>query len=151
MVYAKGTMVSPEKSKMEIERMLRRYGAGQFVSGWDQDKAVVGFSVKGRQVRFTLSMPKPEEFGTTPTGRRRSKAHLVDRAWEQNCAEKWRALALVIKAKLEAVESGIATFEDEFLANTVLPNGSTVGQWAAPQLDAVYANGSMPKLLSSGG
>lgn len=150
MVYAKGTMVSPEKSKAEIERMLRRYGASQFVSGWDADKAVIGFSVKGRQVRFTLTFPKPEEFASTPTGRKRHASHLVEKAWEQNCAEKWRSLALVIKAKLEAVESGIATFEDEFLANTVLPNGGTFGQWAQPQLDAVYASGTMPRLLSGG-
>ena len=33
---------------------------------------------------------------------------------------------LVIKAKLEAVEAGVTTFEQEFLANMVLPDKTTV-------------------------
>lgn len=51
--------------------------------------------------------------------------------------------------KLEAVAAGITTFEDEFLAHTLLPNGATVGEWAAPQIEAVYADGGrhMPALL----
>jgi hypothetical protein len=30
----------------------------------------------------------------------------IDRAWEQDKRQRWRALALVVKAKLEAVECG---------------------------------------------
>jgi hypothetical protein len=150
MTYARGTSVSPEKSKAEIEKTLRRYGAGQFVSGWDADRALIGFTMKDRQIRFTLMLPPVEAFQKTDTGRNRSKRELAERAREQAIAERWRALLLVIKAKLEAVEAGIALFEDEFLANTVLPNGSTVGQWAKPQLDAAYETGSMPKLLGAG-
>jgi len=130
--------------------MLRRYGAGQFVSGWDHDRQIVGFTANNRQIRFVLTLPSKQEFSVTPTGRQRRKTPLVDKAWEQAVAERWRALALVIKAKLEAVESKISTFKDEFLANTVLPNGGTVGQWARPQLDAAYAGGEMPRLLSGG-
>lgn len=137
---------------MEIERMLRRYGAGAFISGWDQDgRQVIRFTAHNRQVCFVVEMPSKEEFETTDTGRIRRKAPLIDKAWEQACSERWRALALVIKAKLEAVESKISTFEDEFLANTVLPNGATVGQWAQPQLDAAYSSGAMPKLMLTSG
>jgi hypothetical protein len=120
------------------------------VSGWDADRALIGFTMKDRQIRFTLVLPPVEAFQKTDTGRNRSKRELAERAREQAIAERWRALLLVIKAKLEAVEAGIALFEDEFLANTVLPNGSTVGQWAKPQLDAAYETGSMPKLLGAG-
>jgi hypothetical protein len=35
---------------------------------------------------------------------------------------RWRALLLMIKAKVEAVESGVVTFEDEWLAHFVLPS-----------------------------
>ena len=59
--------------------------------------------------------------------------------------------ALAIKAKLEAVEAGISSFEEEFLAHVVLPDGSTFGAWAKPQLAAVYAGGSMPALLPGAG
>jgi len=62
--------------------------------------------------------------------------------WEQE-----RALALVIKAKLEAVESGITVFDDEFMAHIVLPDGSTVGDFMKPQIEQVYLTGQMPPLL----
>ena len=59
----------------------------------------------------------------------------------------WRSMLLVIKAKLEAVNSGIVTIEQEFLAHIVLPDGSVVGDWAADQLKQVYGGGQMPALL----
>ena len=64
--------------------------------------------------------------------------------------QRWRALALVIKAKLEAVEADITTLEAEFLAHIALPSGATVGEWVGPQLDAVYGSGEMPALLPGG-
>lgn len=66
--------------------------------------------------------------------------------WTAN-RQRWRALALVIKAKLEAVETGIVSFEQEFLPHLVLPNGGTVHEWLAPQMEAVYDKGVMPRLL----
>jgi hypothetical protein len=71
----------------------------------------------------------------------------VDAAWEQACRQRWRALALVVKAKLEAVECGISTFEEEFLAWMMLPDGSTVGDRMLPQLETAYRTGQMPPLL----
>ena len=67
--------------------------------------------------------------------------------WQQACRQRWRALLLIIRAKLEAVESGITTLESEFLANIVLPDVGTVGQWLAPQLEQANATGSMPPML----
>jgi len=54
---------------------------------------------------------------------------------------------LAIKAKLECVESGIASFEEEFLAYIVLPNQQTMGQLALPQIAQAYGGGKMPPLL----
>jgi hypothetical protein len=72
-------------------------------------------------------------------------ADAAEKAWEQVTRQRWRALALVIKAKLEAVTSGISTFEAEFLANTMLPDGRTVGDvvtaWFMWPLYLVYALG----------
>ncbi len=72
---------------------------------------------------------------------------VAEKNWEQACRQRWRALALVIKAKLEAVSAGISVFEDEFLANIVLPDGQLVGQWLRPQLAVSYEGGRMPPLL----
>jgi len=67
--------------------------------------------------------------------------------WEQACRQRWRALALVIKAKLEAVGSGISVFEEEFLANIVMPDGSTFGAYALPQIEHIYETRELPALL----
>jgi hypothetical protein len=63
---------------------------------------------------------------------------------EQEERTRWRSLLLVIKAKLEAVESSIATFEEEFMAQIVLPNQQTVGQWVLPEVARIYERGLMP-------
>lgn len=147
--YAADTSVSVEKSRAEIERTVQRWGASQFMYGWDQDRAIVGFVMQRRQLRFVLQMPdrNAREFTHTPSrGTRRSPAQAFD-AWEQACRQRWRALNLVIKAKLEAVESGISTFDSEFLAQLVLPNGQTVGEAVTPRIIEGIENSTMPALL----
>jgi hypothetical protein len=148
MSYAENTTVSVDKSKTEIEQTLNRYGADQFMYGWDQEKAIVGFRMAGRQIKFVLAMPnrKDDQFVKTPTGKPRSDTQSA-KEYEQACRQKWRALSLVIKAKLEAVESGISIFDEEFMANIVLPGGTTVGQFMLPQITEAYETGRMPKML----
>ena len=147
--YAETTSVSSEKSRAEIETVLRRHGAEQFISGWSPGCAVIGFVCHGKQVKFTLPLPdrNSKQFTNQPVrGYRRSEAK-IEEVYEQAIRQRWRALALAIKAKLEAVECGITTFEDEFLAHFVLPDGMTVGQHAIPRLEEAILNGIMPKLL----
>ena len=146
--YAANTKVTSEKSKAEIERTLTRYGADQFIYGWDGNSAIVGFRMEQRQVKFILPLPSRNggEFTKTPTGKARSKQS-ADAAYEQAVRQKWRAMALVVKAKLEAVESGITTFDDEFMAHIVLPDGSTVGHFMRPQIETAYERGNMPLML----
>ena len=148
-VYAESTSVSSEKSRAEIERTLARYGADQFAYGWNGDQAMIGFRMHDRQVRLVLTLPdrNDDEFQRTPARRNRRTPEQSAAAWEQACRQRWRALALVIKAKLEAVAAGISEFEDEFLAHTVLPDGSTAGQWMRPQIAAAYVSGTMPAML----
>lgn len=149
--YAAQTSVSSDASRAEIERTLRRYGATEFAYGWRADCAEIGFVMNGRAIRFTLHLPDRDEkrFRLTPGRGLRRSAEAQDAEYEQAVRQSWRALALVIKAKLEAVEAGITTAEAEFLAHTVLPNGTTVGQWLTPQLGEVYARRQMPALLAA--
>lgn len=149
--YAESTSVPAEKSRGEIERTLQRYGAKSFAYGWEDDRAVIMFAANDRRIRFTLPLPDraDQRFTLSPTGRRRS-ASAANEAWEQACRQSWRALALVVKAKLEAVAAGITTFEDEFLAHTMLPSGQTVGEWVAPSVASAYELGTMPPMLAIG-
>lgn len=123
--YADKTRVPVNQSRNELERTLDRYGADQFVYGTDAGEWVVRFRAHERYVQ--LRIDKPDD--------------------EQQQRQRWRALVLVVKAKLESIESGLETFEQAFLANVMLPDGSTVGDWAAPELERSYAEGLMPKSL----
>lgn len=147
--YAENTTVSSEQSRAEIERTLRKYGATGFSYGWEDqhNMALVMFRLANRIVRFHLPLPSRNDYRYTPERRLKRGDNDVEREWEKGCRQRWRALALVIKAKLEAVESGITTVEQEFLAHIVLPDNSTLGEWAAPQIEAAYSTGQMPKLL----
>jgi hypothetical protein len=66
---------------------------------------------------------------------------------DQAIRQRWRALLLVIKAKLEAVQGGITEFDAEFLPHIVLPDGQTVGDWIIPQVNTAYELGEMPQAL----
>jgi hypothetical protein len=145
--FAASTSVSASASREEIERTLTRYGADQFLYGWQDDAAMVGFRMEGRHVKFVLAMPKRDEERFTHHSRGRRTPDAAAKEYDQAIRQRWRALALVIKAKLEAVESGISVFEDEFLANIVLPTGQTAGDWMRPQIADAYRIGTMPALL----
>lgn len=149
--YAEQTSVSSENSRAEIERTLARYGATQFMYGWDAQAAVLGFVISDRQVRFSLPLPdrNSREFTHTPARNYKRTADDAAKAYDQGVRQRWRALALVIKAKLEAVEAGIVTFEEEFLAHFLLPGGHTVGDLIVPQIDHAYATGTVPALMPS--
>lgn len=147
--YASSTSVSSDKSRAEIERTLTRYGASTFAYGWQSDAAMIAFTANDRQIRFVLPMPDraSREFTHTPSkGIRRDQA-AADAAYEQGVRQRWRALALVIKAKLEAVEAGIVTFEDEFAMHMVLPDGRPVRAHVLPAIDQAYATGEVRPLL----
>lgn len=151
--FASTTTVSPEKTRSEIERIVTKYGATKFVSGWEENGAAVLFEMKGRRVRFSLPMPdKNEKRFTVGRGYRRRTAAEQQKVYDQHVRSAWRALFLVIKAKLEAVEAGIGIFESEFLANIVVPGtGQTFGEWAIPQIARAYDTGAaMPPLLPGG-
>ena len=147
--YAKDTSVSSELSRLEIEKTLIRYGAKGFAYATEPGRAMIGFKLQGRQVRFILPLPDidADEFRFTPTRRtERSEKSQYD-AWEQASRQQWRALLLVVKAKLEAIETGISTFDSEFMANIVLPNGGTIGDWMLPQIEQAYITGAPPAML----
>lgn len=146
--YAEGTTVSPERSQAEISETLRRYGAAGFAYGWEDQRAMIAFRAHGRQVRFLLDLPHPDDpaFGKTPTGLSRT-TDAKARAYEAEVRRRWRALTLAIKAKLEAVATGITTFEDEFLAHIVLPDGTTVSDHVHAQIEAAWSSGQVPRLL----
>lgn len=147
--YAEGTSVDPGRSRAEIESTLTRFGADQFMYATSGERALIEFRAQGRRVRFVMEMPARDERRFTHTEARgyRRAPDAAFSAWEQACKERWRALALVVKAKLAAVNAQIVTFEEEFLAHVVLPSGATVWEEVQQPIAAAYVSGVMPELL----
>ncbi|MEE7449366.1 hypothetical protein MRF4_17010 [Methylobacterium radiotolerans] len=112
-------------------------------------QAAIHFTMRGRRILFRLAMPdlKAAEFALTETGKVRSPS-VAEAAWVRACRSRWRALALVIEAKLEAVEVGIVVFEDEFLANTVPPGASiTFGEAVCEDMRLAHEERALTPLL----
>lgn len=152
MAYAENTEVPVPKTRAEIELLIMKHACTQFIVGVDhaQHRATVQFHAHQRIVRFEIALPDPADpkyrtFRNAGSGvlYRRTPAQ-VEKHVAQLERTRWRALLLVIKAKLEAVESGITTFEDEFLAHVVLPNQQTVADYMRPSVEQMYMTGVMP-------
>lgn len=139
MAFAETTRVPVGQSKAELEKLVSKHRCSQFMSGTDYDKGVarVQFKAHDRFVRFVIAMPK--------------RSAMLDRKaaekFEQQERQRWRALLLVVKAKFECIETGIATFEEEFLAHIVMPNDRTVAEMIMPQIESAYKTGTMPKMI----
>lgn len=142
--YGAYTDVAVDKSKREIEALLRRHGATHYGTGWDETHDKLQFAMHGQTIRFVIPRPDPKDpiFTHDRAGRVRASSHR-QRLIEQADRQRWRALYLVIRAKIEAVEAGIAIFEQEFLAFIVGPEDLTIGDILVPRIQA----GSAWKLL----
>jgi hypothetical protein len=132
--YAANTSVPVDRTRAEIEHTLMRYGATGFAYGMEADRAMVGFQTAERRIRFVLPLVRTKQ---------QSQSH-----YDQMTRCRWRALLLSIKAKLEAVESGIESFDEAFLSHIVMPNGQTMAEHSLPYIREAYGTGKMPPLLA---
>lgn len=132
--YAERTTVTPERRRQEIERTLARYGATRFGYLMEPERAAIACELHSRRLRFTVPLPN-------------QRAYRTQSAWAQDVRQRWAALALVIKAKLEAVESGLGTLEDVFAADILLPTGYTVAETLHSEWEPIYRTGALPPLL----
>lgn len=126
MAFAQRTKVPIAKTRIEIEDLVTRAGATHFATFNEPEQAMIAFRMKDRNIRFKLPLPKK----------------LNDQAQRS----RWRALLLVIKAKLESVEGGIETLEEAFLAHIVTPGGRTVMEQIKEPLALQYSGQNVPLL-----
>ena len=103
--FAKNTTVPVERSQSEIRNILGKYKADGFACGWEGKLDCLSWTYKG--VHYILRVERPSN--------------------AQQHRQRWRALRLVIYAKLEAVDCGISTVEREFMAWAMGPDGRTLG------------------------
>lgn len=134
--YAAETEVSADKSKFQIAELLRSRKVEAYHTGWDQSRDIIEFQWQGKQIRFVLEKPVIDGYRRNPRGGLRSPTE-AQRAMEQADRQRWRALYLVIRAKIEAIEAQIAIFEEEFMAFIVVPGqNKTIGEIMVPRIQA---------------
>lgn len=141
MTYAVGTTVPFEKSVSEIIAAIRKAGADRICQFEDTTFFAIQFTLGDRAIRFRVpfqsldEMPTRDGRGAWLTDKRRQDK------FEASRRQRGRALLLVIKAKLESVESGVETFEEAFLAHVVMSDGLTVYERIQQPIALEYASG----------
>ncbi len=145
MAFAENTTVPVDRSQAEIKKTLTKYNATGFIFGDSKDVSMVMFEMNNRRIKFLLPIPilQPK---VSSYYQKKGLFYSQDKI-DQEIRRRWRCLLLAIKAKLETVESGISTFEEEFMSHIVLPNGQTVGEVMVPQITDSYQTAKMPPLL----
>jgi hypothetical protein len=147
MAYAENTEIAAEKSVAEIIGLIKKGGAERIGQIEEPAGFAIQFFLNDRMLRFRIRWPTiadvPQRTGNGQWRDDRKRAAIA----EQRKKQRARALLLVIKAKLESVESGVETFEEAFLANVVMPDGKTVGELTLPAIATSYRDGKQPPLL----
>lgn len=133
--YAEGTKVDAQRSQGEIAAILTQHGCER--QGWmhGPDGDELHFELRGHLFRFVIPRPTMEE-----VRRLYPNAYDFDAKREAEWRRRWRANVLLLKAKLEFIDSGDTTLERELLPYMLTSGGQTVGDLIAagklPMLEA---------------
>lgn len=136
--YAEKTQVPISRSRAHIEAELTKYGIEEYGIGVSRRGTGIIFKCDGKVYKMNVNEPNEKDFDT-------------QQKLEQAKRSRWRLLLLCIKAKLNLIQSGQSSFEDEFLAYMALPDGSTVSDFMQqPENIERLQKSKMPKMLMSG-
>jgi hypothetical protein len=147
MAYAAKTDIPIERSISEIIGMLRKAGAERIAQFEEPTAFTVQFALSERIIKFRVLVPSPDEMpGRDGRNSVLSDSKRLEMA-RQVARQKGRALMLVVKAKLESVESNVETFEQAFFANVVMADGLTLYERTAQQVALEYKTGKVAPLM----
>ncbi|KKN22337.1 hypothetical protein LCGC14_0916030 [marine sediment metagenome] len=134
--YAKTTTVPVSRSRTQIQDILANFGVDEFFFGTSSRGQGIGFRHEGRVYKYSVPLPK------------RAK-DMTEKQYEQALRRRWRVLHMTLKMKLEEIADGGMSFEDQFLAQMCLPNGSSVSDFMKlPENIAKLEQAEMPKMLT---
>ena len=137
MKYAKNTTVPVARSKQKIEELLVSYGIEESFMGRSPRGDGIGFRYEGKVYKMNVPTPNRNDFNT-------------ENQFQQAIRQRWRILYMSMKMKFEEIDAGVISFEDQFLAQMSLPDGTTVADFMKlPDNIARLEKTKMPKLLTS--
>lgn len=154
--FAEATKVTTQQSRAELERLLGQHGAREFSLYTSPERHIVQYRVNERVVRHVIDYPAPKNFQKYKLVKGAQKPHLtaeqLTKAADGEWRRRWRALLLLVKAKLELVASGQTTMDREFMGDVMLPDGRLVHEALEPLIKRAYLSGEVPAglLLGSG-
>jgi hypothetical protein len=123
------TTTSGEKALGEIQKVLLKFGCNKFGNFTDYEAGTVTiqFEWNGRQVSFPASFKgyaaaylKEKPYSSRM---RCTRAEHEAKALDQGSIAVYSILRDWIKAQVTAVETGLISFEEVFMAHVILPNG----------------------------
>lgn len=140
------TRVPVPRSQQDIREMLLSYGGDGFSLGEGPDFAQIEFAAQGFLVRMRVrKRPNgPELVEAFQQKRKGRRAEAEAQAGEWEAQRVWRVLFWSLKARLIAVEEGLETLTEAFLAHMVDPDsGRTV-------YEAMTESGALKQLERGG-
>ena len=128
---ASTTQVTVEKSKEDLRKLVRRYGAAGFsvAENYEEHRATIELVLPdrpGSDVRVPLRIPVhvPEVAARLPLPdhrrAKRTEAWAEAQRWEQAERTAWRIAVDLVDAMLMAVELGGRTVSEAFMADVVV-------------------------------
>ena len=106
--YAFGTTISVSKSREAIAGLIERFGVDNLATGILAGRDFVMFDHDGQTYRFVIE-PQDDD---------------------AEARRHWRCMILYIKSALVLVQEGVRDLDSVFLADRILPNGQSWGDYA---------------------
>lgn len=152
--YAEGTQVPIARSRAEVDKILRDWGADaiQWSDDFRKDQVLLRFlwTWEGQQyvARITLALPTADELSKDAVDGRSGRVSQgkLQTLMAGRGKQEHRILALWLKAAFNAVDAGIVTAEAIFLAFFEGRDGQTVAEVALPRLPDLLV-GNATRLL----
>lgn len=132
--YAEGTEVPIARSLEAIKAELRKVQAEEVGVLESQSQAWLVFRI--REVRYRITT------GEIAVARGRKP--------EVEARRQWRAILLLVKAKIVSIVEGISTVEREFLSDVIMPDGTVLSDHTPRLIASAYAENGPPRLMLGG-
>src|SRR6185295_5555053 len=109
------------QTRQEIQDLVTRHGASAFGYAETPEKVSLSFRLEDWVIRVDVPTVSRKDRAVqyTPGGQWRDEQRQAHE-FEQLKRQRWRATLLVVRAKLEAIESGIMDVATAFLGDIVV-------------------------------